>query len=85
MGAMFSFLAVLGVSLSLFVSAASAPAPQRAEFFGLSATTMLVEEEEAAEAQMLGIGRVRMNIEWGLADLEGLCESAGAPDCTHYQ
>jgi hypothetical protein len=84
MGAMFSFLAVLGVSLSLFVSAVSAPASQRADFFGLSATTMLVEEEEAAEAQMLGIGRVRMNIEWGLADLEGPCESVGAPDWTHY-
>jgi hypothetical protein len=83
MGAMFSFLAILGVSLSLFVSAASAPAPQRSDFFGLSATTMLVEEE-AAEAQMLGIARVRMNIEWGLAEIEGPCESAGAPDWTHY-
>lgn len=84
MGVMFSLLALLGAGLSLLLSAASAPAPQRADFFGLSATTMLVEEEEAAEAQMLGIGKVRMNVEWGLADLEGACESAAAPDWTHY-
>jgi hypothetical protein len=80
----FSFLTAVKVSLALLAAVGSVPVASRADFFGVSSTTMLYEEEEAAELELLGIHTVRMNVEWGQVDRVGPCEGPGTIEWSHY-